>query len=385
MTNSLSSVRFTLSGKDALSAAQRVAAIAAEHASEVDRNAEFPAAAMAALADAGLLAAVAPEAEGGLELGLPVLARVGIELARGCGSTAMIWAMHQIMLACALRHGGPPDLVSTMVSGNLLLASVTSEKGLGAELSRSHAVIENGRTLEKDAMTVSYGQQADAFLITARRDRAADQRDIAAVMVGRNQIELARTGIWNPMGMRGTCSPPFLIRAEFEPDQILTDPFPTIKAHTLVPLSQILWSAVWIGLAGEALDRAARALDARARRSDAAVLDHRMAWGDQLLIGLETQLADAITCFDEVWSGQRAPDGWLAARLNALKLAASTATVTVAQHALSICGFSGYQEDGPLSISRILRDLYSAQIMVSNDRLLEANAASAVATRLPPT
>jgi acyl-CoA dehydrogenase len=67
--------------------------------------------------------------------------------------------------------------------------------------------------------------------------------------------------------------------------------------------------------------------------------------------------------------------------LHALKLAASTATIDVAQHALAMCGFAGYQEEGPFSVSRMLRDLYSAQVMISNDRLVAANAAYAMKSR----
>ncbi|MEV4315574.1 acyl-CoA dehydrogenase family protein [Actinocrispum sp. NPDC049592] len=375
-------MRFRLPDNDALVSARKVAVLAAGHAGEADRNAEFPADAVSALAGNRLLAAVVPETAGGLGLGLSVLAQVATELARGCGSTAMIWAMHQIMLACAVRHGGPADVVSTVVSGNQLLASVTSEKGMGAELSRANAAIHNGRSLEKEALTVSYGEHAGAFLILARRAPDAEPDDIVAVVVRRDQVELTRTGTWNPMGMRGTCSPPLRIKAEFEPGQVLGDPFRTVKSRTLVPMSQILWSAVWIGLATEALDRAAKAVDTRGKRSGTTVLDHRMAWGDQLLLGLETQLADAVRWCEEVWAGQRIPGRRFAARLNALKLAASTNAVTIAQQAMAMCGFPGYQEDGPLSIARILRDLYSAQVMVSNDRLLDANAATALTGRL---
>ena len=40
------------------------------------------------------------------------------------------------------------------------------------------------------------------------------------------------------------------------------------------------------------------------------------------------------------------------------------------------CGLAGYRNDGEFSISRPLRDILSASIMINNDRIL-ANAAGA--------
>jgi acyl-CoA dehydrogenase len=365
------------SAHDAIAAARRAAAVAAEHATDVDRAASFPAQALHAITDAGLLAAVLPVSAGGLGLDVATLASIAGELARGCGSAAMIWSMHQLQLACVARHGGlgtpaVTDVLSTVVSEGLLMASVTSERGIGGDLGRSRAAVA-GATLAKEASTVSYGAQAGAFLITARRDPDAAPDDQVAVVVHRDQVRLTPRGAWNPMGMRGTCSPAFDLRVDVRSGQLLPEPFADVAARTLMPLSQILWSSVWIGLATEATARAARLLAAR------DTTDARLAWSDQILTGLRAQLRDAITCFDEVDTGAREADKAFKLRMNALKLAASTTTLDVAQHALAICGFPGYQEDGPYSVARQLRDLYSARIMVSNDRLVAANAANAVA------
>lgn len=373
-----------------VAAARAVATeVAAPHANDVDRRAAFPAETIAALARARLLAAVVPREAGGLGLDVPTLVRVASTLARGCGASAMIWAMHQLQLACLVRHGGMAvpvlaDLLGTLVADDLLLASVTSEKGSGSDIFRSHAAVERagpGCRLRKDAPTVSYGRQAGAFLISARRDPDAAPNDQVAVVVRRDQVVLEQLGGWNPMGMRGTCSPPLRIDARFDPAQILPDPFGVVAARTLVPLSQILWSAVWLGLATEALSRAARSVRSRSRRSPNTVPDRRLAQADQLLTGLEAQLDDAVRLYQAAADGDVPHDERFKTRMNALKLAASTTTVRVAQLALGVCGISGYLEEGPFSVARLLRDLYSAQVMVSNDGLLDANAAAVVALR----
>ena len=43
--------------------------------------------------------------------------------------------------------------------------------------------------------------------------------------------------------------------------------------------------------------------------------------------------------------------------------------------ALSVCGISGYRNDSPFAVGRHLRDAHGASLMVSNDRILAANAA----------
>ena len=44
--------------------------------------------------------------------------------------------------------------------------------------------------------------------------------------------------------------------------------------------------------------------------------------------------------------------------------------------AMQACGIAGYRNDGEFSIGRHLRDILSAPVMISNDRIL-ANVATA--------
>ena len=56
--------------------------------------------------------------------------------------------------------------------------------------------------------------------------------------------------------MRGTCSPGFVVRAEFDAGQVLPTPFPVVATESMVPVSHILWSHIWLGIATDAFDRA---------------------------------------------------------------------------------------------------------------------------------
>jgi acyl-CoA dehydrogenase len=371
---------------DPVAAARAVAAVAAEHAAAVDREAAFPAAAVGALRAERLLPAALPERFGGLACDLPALVRIARVLAAGCGSTAMVWAMHQLQVACLARHHGDgavlAGLLARIGAEQLLVASVTSERGVGGNIRASQAaVLGSGpeRTLDKQASTVSYGRQADAFLVTARSGPDADPGDQVAVLVLREQVRLDLTGGWNPMGMRGTDSPAMRVRATVPAGQLLPVPFADVAAETMVPLSHLLWSAVWTGMAAAAYERARRMV--RARHRPGATADPRLARADEVLSGLEARLGTETVHFGQCYTGERAPTVRDLARSNALKLAASTESVRVAELALETCGMAGYAEDGEFSVARILRDLYSARLMVSNDRLIAANATALMTVR----
>ena len=154
-----------------------VAAIAAQHADAVDRESRFPAEAVQALRDARLLGSLIPTELGGMGLSLRDVARQCQALAQACSSTAMIYAMHAIQVACIANHALDQPwhraLAARIANQQLLLASITSEVGIGGDMRSSKcavAIHEDSFTLQKAAPTVSYGAQADVFLVTARRN-----------------------------------------------------------------------------------------------------------------------------------------------------------------------------------------------------------------------
>lgn len=350
--------------------------VAAESAADVDREARFPKEAVDALRQGGLLGAAAPVSLGGREMPLPDLVRTAELLARGCGSTAMVWAMHQIQLACLVRHHPDSPHLRRAVEEQWLIASVTSEAGVGGDLRRSAAGVDRGTdgelTLRKQGTTVSYGEHAQGYLVTALRGTDTDQGDQVAVLVTREQVELVRTGKWNTLGMRGTCSPSFDLDMTFDADQLLPVPFGDIAARTMVPLSHLLWSGAWIGLAAEALQRAVKVAVLRGR--DKGIDPHpAISIAHTKLAGARGQLVAAVTAAGPVLEGRYEPTIALGTELNALKVGVSETVCEVVRLALEACGMAGFSEDGPHSVARILRDVHSAPLMIGNRRLLTTN------------
>ena len=67
--------------------------------------------------------------------------------------------------------------------------------------------------------------------------------------------------------------------------------------------------------------------------------------------------------------------------MNLLKVNASETALATVMSAMQACGLAGYRNDGEFSISRPLRDILSASIMINNDRILANAAGRAAADR----
>ncbi len=368
---------------DSLDAATLVAArVAAEHAESVDRGNCIPGQTLAALRGESLLSLLVPPALGGHGRSLTHVASVCHALARSCGSSAMIYAMHQIQVACIIAHGQHSEwhrtLLQRLCSEQLLLGSVTSEAGTGGNIHASICSVEpvEGRiALDKDATTISYGAHSDALLITARRSRDSAASDQIMIVGLRDDYTLERTSSWDALGMRGTCSEGFRLHMTADPDQILPTPFADIASQTMLPVSHLLWASVWLGIAADAVGRARNYLRQQARNGRGALSPgaHRLARGVGLLQLMQSRLSMALKDYGAAYSaGPKPLPLGFTADMNNLKTTVSEQCLEVAQHAFMVCGINGYKNGSEFSLGRHIRDLLSAPIMINNDRMLES-------------
>ena len=233
-------------------------------------------------------------------------------------------------------------------------------------------------TLEKQAPTVSYGQYADDLLITLRRSPDAEPGDQVLALARKDQTTLEQNGTWDPLGMRGTCSPGFVVRAEIPTEQVLGPPFSEIAPVSMVPVSHVLWSHLWLGIASDAFDRARSFVGAAAKRKPGeplpAVTRLSHLLSEMAPLRAEVKLALAEYC--DALSTDREKLQTMASvlRFNNLKLSASEQAPKVCQGALEVCGIMGFKNDTPFSVGRHLRDTMSACLMVANERIHQTNA-----------
>ena len=363
--------------KDRADAVSRIAAV---HAKAVDSSARFPHEAMDALRSERLLGIMAPVELGGEGARVSDMIDVCYRLGKACSATAMIYAMHQTMAACLVRHGrGNPwqdGLIRRLARDQLLLASSTTEGSSGGDLRSSEAAVEYEGAqirLERMASCISYGEHADGVVTTARR--SADSASTQQVLIAfpKECYTLERRQSWDTLGMRGTCSIGFMLRAEGIAEQILPDPYDRINAHTMMPVAHLAWAGAWAGIAAGAIERARLFVLESMWKSGGKVPPGaaHLTRGSTLLETLRNRISAAAERFEAVCDDRHALSSMeFQTAMNFLKVEASELAVSIAMEAMRTCGLSGYRNDTEFSIGRQLRDLLSSPIMINNDRIL---------------
>ena len=375
------------------SRAAAAAACAAAHADAVDKEARFPRESVAALREQQLLGMMVPQNLGGPGASLADVALVCGRLGRACGSSALIFAMHQIQVACLLAgaSGAPWQLgfLERVAREQLLLASVTSEVGIGGNIRASLCAPDyDGErvALLKHSSAISYGEHADALLVTARRGQDASSSDQVLIVAEKADTALTETSRWDSLGMRGTDSKAFDVRLSVAKAQIVPLAFSDIAQQTMLPTSHILWGAVWLGIAADAAEKARAFLRRQAQASPGSLPagGTRFEKAASLLATMRARLDRAL---GDYASHPATNDAALAlgalAEINALKITMSELALQVVQHAMMICGIAGYKNGTSYSLGRHLRDLQSAPLMVSNDRIAANTATLLIAQRAP--
>jgi acyl-CoA dehydrogenase len=365
--------------------------VASRFADVTDRESRFPLETVAALRDQRLLGMMVPRDYGGEGASLAEVAAVCAELAQGCASSAMIFAMHNIKLSSVIAHGRESSwqqqFMARIANEQLLLASATTEAGIGGDLRNSICAVKiNGETFDlvKDATVISYGLHADAILVTARRHPEAPASDQVLVAVLKNQYQLERISDWDTLGMRGTCSEGHRLTAHAPNEQILPKPFAEIAAQSMLSTSHLLWSSVWFGIASDALVRAQAFVRAEARKKPGTTPPGalRLAEASTMLQPVRSQIVACLRRFEDAKKHEEDLISLgFAVSMNNLKVSVSRAVVEIIEHALLICGIQGYRNNTPYSLGRHLRDAHSAALMISNDRILSNSANLLLANR----
>jgi acyl-CoA dehydrogenase len=372
-------------------AAQAAANVAAAHADRVDREAVFPHEAFAVLREHALLGAMVPARLGGDGATLDTVAAICRMLGAACSATGMIYAMHQIQVACLNEHAAASPWHETLLERTAaeqwLLASATSEAAKGGALRSSGCAVNldgEGFQLSKVAPTISYGAYADVILATARRHPGATQSDQVLVCLLKADCTLQTLNGWDTLGMRGTCSNGFRLDGRGRREQIVPVPFGEIADATMTPVSHILWAALWIGIAGDAVQRAKSFFQQQARARPGALPPSAMRLAEAVAVvqTMEGRLDMALSHQRGRVPGMSVSALFaLAAEMNGLKTSISAMALEAVQIALLICGMAAYKYGTPFSLGRHLRDLWSAPLMINNDRILTNTASLLLAER----
>ena len=306
-------------------------------------------------------------------------------LSRHCASTAMIYAMHQIQVACLVRHGHtdffrelPERSRGQPASARLRHDRGRNRRGHAHERVRRRA---HRRTASGSRRTLRSSPTERARTRSSRPhdgNRTAPRTTRFSCSASLRACTLEPKGEWDTLGFRGTCSLGFHLVAEGDVQMILH----RLLRHDLAPDDAPGRSrpvGIGVARAGHRGGRpgTADSYAARLARSPASRLLRRSgspsSW--PILAQMTSLVRSAAERYDEVVDDPDALDAMgFAIEMNSLKISASTLVVEIVGRAMTICGMAGYREDSPLSLGRLLRDAHGAAVMVNNDRIIGNNA-----------
>jgi acyl-CoA dehydrogenase len=366
---------------------EAVCAIALQHAENVDEAGRFPHEAIAEIKKNRLLGILVPRELGGEGATISEAAEICFALGRSCASAGMIYAMHLVKVACIVNHGHAipwhANLLRRLEKEQLLFASSTTEGMGGGNVRSSLAAIQtdgNRISLDRDASVISYGAYADGVVTTARRSEGSDASDQVLVVFTKDNYTMELTGGWNTLGMRGTCSTGFRLKATGLAEQVLPVAYDRIHAQTMTPTAHLLWSSVWAGIAAAAVQKAELFVRKAMRGANGQPppAASRLGEAKSKLRLLRSMLSASLGRYEISHADQRASSSLdYQTALAMTKVDASELAVETVMACYRTCGLAGYRNDGDVSIGRHLRDILSSPIMINNDRII-ANMAGAM-------
>jgi len=310
-------------------------------------------------------------------------ARITFNIARLSGSAGLIYAMHMSQALTLVRHGGDTpffrDLLNRLVREQVLVASGTSEKGVGGDIFGSICTIGDaggGRlSVTKESPNISYLDHAGVILVSAMRLRENGKKAQVLIAAEMQDIDLQPGRAAGFMGMRGILNQPYGFTARFDEAALFAETYPVIARDTMTPSIHIFWAVLWSGLAASALDKV-RTCIASSPPAESDVADVMRSELSRLVdrhYAMNALIRDAIVAFDDKES-VGAMGMAHTADVKRLKTLCSDYLTEICLGALGLVGMRGYAETGSYSLSEILRDALSARVMISNYRLLTSNA-----------
>jgi alkylation response protein AidB-like acyl-CoA dehydrogenase len=349
------------------------AAVAAEalapHAAEVDAEARFPSEGMTALARAGLYGlCLAPEL-GGQGQGPAAFAAVVEELARQCGSTAMVYVMHVAaakVIESSTTFPRRGEVLRAIAAGEHLTTLAFSEQGSRSQFWAPVSQLKaQGRGYRTHAVKswVTAAHHVDSYVASARAPGAQSPLESTLYWLPRTRAGIQFKGLFNGLGLRGNDSAPIT----FADLAVSDDDLLTAHGRGLDCMLQVTLPWFNIGTAAMAHGLCLAAVEATANHVQGAGFAHS---GAQLrdLPNVRMRLAEMSVATEqsrallghtlrELAVPNAATPLWvLRARMAALQTA-----LQVTDLAMKTCGGAAFSRH--LGVERVFRDARAGWVM----------------------
>lgn len=225
--------------KNLLALCDQLASSFAERAAKYDNEASFPVENYDDLKKAGMLGLMVPESHGGMGADFYQYTRAAGRLAQGCGSTAVSFNMHNIVMGALAEAdlstiGGSlgqrmkafQDWAFGEAINNKVFAAALTEPNVGfhpGSLTTSYKKVDGGYLLNGKKSFVSMSGFADYYVVAAVPEvqPGGDVPSVSWLVLSKDDPGITIEEMWNTMGMRGTVSNNMYLKDVFIPKQRL--------------------------------------------------------------------------------------------------------------------------------------------------------------------
>lgn len=346
--------------------------VVAPNAAAVDRDGTYPRANLHALGEAGILGLASAAEVGGAGEGMTTAARVVEELARHCGSTAMVVLMHYAATAVLEAHGSD-EVRAAIAAGDHVTTLALSEVG-----SRSHfwaplgTATRSGRGVRLDAQKswVTAAGEADSYVWSSRPLEATGPMTLWLLPSDAPGLHVPSG--FDGLGLRGNASSPVTADGVevLEAAMLGADGAGLDLALTIVlPWFLVLNASASIGLMKAVTEEAgAHLVRTRLAHLGQALAQQPVSRSGLARMRVETDKADALLADALAALADGREDAQL--RVLEVKVAAAESSVDVTDLAMSTCGGAAFRKE--LGIERSFRDARAARVMApTTDALLD--------------
>ena len=340
-----------------------VESVVAPAATGVDRTGAYPRAALDALGEAGLLGLVTGADAGGMGQGHRAATLVVEELARHCGSTAMVVLMHYAG-AGVLEAYGPAEVRRLIAQGRYVTTLALSEVG-----SRSMFWVPLGTAVPEDGTVfldaakswVTSAGQADGYVWSSR---PLSGEGLSTIWLVPGETAGLTVGpSFDGLGLRGNESRPMTASGAPVPRQAMLGPDGggfEVMIGTVLPWFQVMSAGFSLGLADAATTQAAAHLTAtRFAHLDQSLAENPVTRSHVARMRVKTDTARALLLETLTALEQGRADATL--RVLEVKAAASDAAVEVTDLAMRVCGGAAFRRE--VGVERNFRDARAATVM----------------------
>ena len=337
----------------------------APYAAQWDREATFPAEALAGLAELGFYGMLVPEQHGGCDIGYVAAALVLEEIGvADAACSTIVSVTNSVGCMPLLQYGTAQqqrDFLSPLARGEKLAAFCLTEPQAGSDASGLKTRAErqgDSYVLNGTKQFITSGKNADLAIVFAVTDPAAGKRGISAFVVPTDTPGYRVASVEAKMGQRAsdTCQIVFE-HCSIPADNLLGDEGQGYKiALGNLEGGRIGIAAQCIGIARAALEAAT--LYSREREAFAKPLSDHQAVAFKLA-DMATQIAAARQLTLHAAALKDAGEPCLS-EASMAKLFASEMAERVCSDAIQIHGGYGYLQDFP--VERYYRDVRACQI-----------------------